>query len=277
MKQIIKKIGKNNYRIEEFESVLELTNANKTREVNEHWENRSMDKSDISKSWEGVSSYDEAYELLANGWEQETKKMANLVDKITKTGMKSKTSFVNNVHGFTPNVPLSIMNVPTSMIDVQRTQIKSKVINIIYDSGASCCESTESMLKAGLNMINTIINLELSGYRVNLKVMDCYCDSESIECCLVNIKNANQSFNLKKMMFPLAHSAWLRVIGFDWEDKSPITTYKGGRGCPYYVELRNRKVDRNDFKEIFGDTTFYINYKDASEGVENLEKIIKKH
>lgn len=276
MKQIIKNIDGRKYNIEEFASVLELANANKTREVTKEWERCKLDKNDIG-SWEGVSSYDEAYDLLANGWESETKKLASLVDKITKTGTRAKTSFVNNVHGFTPNVPLAIMNVPTSMIDVQRTQIKSKVINIIYDSSASSSESSESMLKAGLNMINTIINLEMSGYRVNLKVIDCYCDRTSIDCCLVNVKNANQSLNLKKMMFPIAHSAWLRVIGFDWEDKSPIVDFKGySRGHPYYVALRNGEAKKDDFKKIFGDTTFYLNYKDAIEGTENIEKILLK-
>lgn len=276
MKQIKKQIERNLYQIEEFDSVMELVKTNKTREVKECWKGRELKPSDVHKSWYGVDSIDEAYDLLLNGWSEGTKQVATLVDKITKTGNRAKTNFVNNVYGFVPNVPLAIMNVPTSMIDIQKTQVKSKVINIIYDSGASSSVSTESMLEAGLNLINTIVNLELSGYRVNLKVMNCYCDSGSVDVSMVNVKNANQSLNLKKMMFPIAHSAWLRVIGFDWQDKCPFTEYKSSRGRPYYVQLDDEVVGEDDFKQIFGDTTFYLNYKDAIEGTEEIEKKLQK-
>lgn len=275
MSKIIKKqIGKNLYKIEEFESVIELVNANTKREVNKYWEHDHLNKDDIGKGWYGVDSYDEAYNLLLNGWEEGTKKVATLVDKITKTGTRKKINFTNNVHGFIPNVPLSIMNVPNSMIDIQTTQVKSKVLNVVYDRGASCSVSTEEILEVGLNVVNTIVNLEMSGYRVNLKIMNTYCNGDSYDILIVNVKNANQSLNLKKMIFPLANPAWLRVIGFDWQDKSPITEYKCGRGRPYYVELNDEHANIDDWKKIFGDTTHYINYKMAKEGT--LEKMFLK-
>lgn len=276
MKHYVKKIGDNEYRVEEFDSVVELTKANKTREVTSQWDGASLNKGRISKDWHGVESYDQAYEFLQNGWEAGTKKVADLANKVSKTGTRKKTVFTNNIHGFTPNVPLAIMGVPNSMIDIQTINVKSKILTLIYDNTASSGVDTDDMLEAGINVVNTIVNLEMSGYRVNLKVMCSYCNSKSYDICIVNVKDANQPLNLKKIMFPIANSAWLRVIGFDWEDKSPISLYKSSRGTPWYVKNNEGYASVDDFKQLFGQNTFYVNYRMAKGGTDDIKGLITK-
>ena len=273
MKTYIKTVNNHKYQIEEFESVLELTNANKTRKCKECWKHEDMNKHSYGY-WEGVNSYQEAYDLLSNGWEQGTKRVANLADKVANTGVRTKTSFVNDIHGFVPNVPLAMRNVPNSMINMVRTQIKSKVINIVYDISASSKVSSDDMINAGINVVNTIINLEMSGYRCELKVLDSYCTDDSYDCCMVKIKSADQPFNLKKMMFPLAHSAMLRVVGFDWENKCPFADYKPSRGQPYYVRIKHGKGSADDLKNILGANTVYLNYDMTKQGSENIKTIL---
>lgn len=276
MKTYIKKIGKNQYNIEEFESVLELTKIDEKRTVTEDWANHCLSESKVQgdSRWYGVSTIKEAYDLLSQGWQEGTEKALS-ISKNLKTIDRKKTNFVNNVQGFIPNVPLSLMNVPNSMIDVRPVQTKSKIVNIIYDNTASASVSSSDMIRAGVNLVNLIIDLEMSGYRCNVKCTTTSCQDGSVDICLVNVKNANQNLNLRKMMFPLAHSAWLRVIGFDWQDKSPIAKYKCSRGCPFYAYVNDGQAKLDDLKSIYGENTYFITYKQAINGKEALRDFLK--
>lgn len=273
MKTVKKKIRDYEYRCEQFESVLELAQVNQKRVVTEGWKDYQLKENQINEDWHGVSSSKEAYELLSNGWQEGVDKINEYVNKVAKTGYRSKVSFENAVVGFTPCVPLALMNVPNCMIGMKKENVKSKVINIVYDTGASAGVSSSSMLDAGKNLIQAIINLEMNGYRIELKVADFYCIGHKYDFTLTTVKNANQSLNLKKLMFPIAHSAWLRVIGFQWQDRSPMCAdnVDGGRGTPFY----NSNGTKEDLKELLGNNTVYLNYKDTRQGVEYITKIIK--
>ena len=274
MKVIRKNVNRRLYTVEVFDSVLELANIIKKRVVQDKWKNHALSKENISAdpNWYGVSSYEEAYDLLSGGWEKETKKIASLVDKVAKSAKKTKTQFYNDVCGFAPIVPLALIGVPNSMINTKRIEQKSKILNVIYDNTASWKISSESMIEAGIKLVETIINLEMSGYRVELSVLTSSVDKKYIDFSLTNIKKANQSINLKKMMFPMAHSAWLRVIGFDWQDKSPVTHYMKKRGTPFYNGMKKGLVYLSDLKEVFGKNTIYLDYITCSEGETAIKK-----
>lgn len=280
MRKYEKQVENNLYKIEDFESVLELTKVNNSRKVTDVWINHNTSgerlKARIIREprWYGVSSYEEAYKLLATGWAEGTENAKSLLKDI-ENGQKKKIQFTNEVEGFIPNVALSLMNVPNAMINTRTTSVKSKVIDIIYDNTANCGVSSSEMIKAGVNLVSFVTDLELSGYRCNVKVITTSCHDDKIEICAVLIKNANQTFNLKKMMFPLAHSSWLRVIGFDWQDKSPITTYDSGRGQAYGSWLKDERANRNDLREVYKNNSYILTYYDARDGKENIKKILK--
>lgn len=274
MKTIVKQFENRTYEIEQFDSVLELARINQKRTATEPYKNECLEKEGVTESFNGVKTIGEAYQLLADGWEKGTKELNKAVSEMVKTSFRSKTSFKNEVIGFIPNVPLSIMNVPNSMINIHKEQVKSKVISIVYDRGASCGVSPEEIMEAGKNIVSEIVNLETKGYRVELKIMDSFCRDGFFDMVLVNVKQANQSLNLKKLMFPIVHTSWLRVIGFDWMYKTPFARYMYGLGHPYYVELSDKVADKNDMKKIFGDNTVYINYKMAKRGSDYLEKVL---
>lgn len=278
MKRIDKKIENRMYKCELFDSVLEMAEINGRRMVTDAWKDNCL--KGVNSEWSGVTSKEEAYSLLKNGWEEATKKINKEVCDFSKNSGQKRTEFFNNVMGFQPVVPLSLLNVPNCMIDSRSRTIKTKVLRIVYDISASSGVTSDQMLSAGKNLVETIINLENNGYRCELYVIDSYCDTDNyekkIDICAIKIKDANQMLNLRKMMFPMAHSAQLRVVGFDWQDKTPIAHYISGRGKPFYVATNKYGVPKSDLKQVFGENTVYLTYNETKYGTGTIMQNIKR-
>ena len=275
MKYIEKKVNDVTFKVEEFDSVLEMMRIDSRREVNQYWKSVCLSDDDIRKSWQGVNTRKEAFDLLSNGWEEASKKCMVKVNKMMY-GTRVKNEFFNNVYGFTPVVPLALLNIPTNMIDVRKVQIKSKIITIVYENGGSASISPEELLEAGLKVVNMIIRLEQSGYRCEVKVMNGFFskDSKILYSPIVTVKRANELLNLKKMMFPIAHPAWFRVIGFDWEDKAPFSRYIEKRGYSFYVAVKKGLVKKDYLEKIIGDNAVYINYETVNEDKNALSLLL---
>lgn len=276
--ELIKKTidGRKHYNMERYDNVSELARTIRSRTVREVWEyERSRMNFDKRSDFYNVSSYEEAYKYLEEGWEAPTNRMTAALEKVAKLGTLSKVKTFNDIVGFQPNVPLAISNVPVSMINSKKVTVKNKVIHIVYDTGLSWRVNCENAFRAGLNLFETVLNLEMQGYRVELDALDATCVSKAYSFLCVNIKKANQPMNIKKMMFPICNPAFPRVIGFDWMDKCDFTEYSPNRGFPYYI-VESGRAKRTDLSVLLGDNAYYINYKDACKGKGYLQDLIKQ-
>lgn len=274
MKAFTAKAKRCTFNVEEYTSAMELVDTLKKRPVTEQWKNETDEVKHPKKSWAGVDSYDEALNLLKNGWTEKLNEMKTLANKVaTKSGGK-RISFMNDVAGFAPIVPLAMMNVPNAMIDMHMKPIKSKVVKIVYNITISCMIKPDTILKNGMKVVEAVINLENSGYRCEVVAMQNYYDNKYSDTLLLKIKEANQPLDLKRIMFPLIHPGMFRVIGFDWENKLPTGKHMFGRGRAIGYEFGNETA--NIFKEAFGDNCFYIDNtmleKEDSEYIENTLK-----
>lgn len=237
-----------------YDNAMEVAQTCRTREITD----RSFD--DKSKErfsdWEGVKTYDEALELLRNGYQPTVEKMAG-VFKANKSGEAKRFSFINNVQGFAPVVPLALKNVPNCMINMQMKPIKSKVVDVYYDMTASCSTDSDKIIKAGQTLLGTIVELEKQGYRFNLYAVQTYSDTESCDMLVVKIKSSGQPLDLKRISFPLTHTAFFRVVGFDWYSKVPGGKYRDGYGCG--IAYKNTEEElQNIAHQAFGKTAVYF-------------------
>lgn len=73
----------------------------------------------------------------------------------------------------------------------------------------------------------------------------------------MKIKSSNQPLDLKRMSFPLTHTAFFRVIGFDWYSRFPKGKYRSGYGRALGYELNDREMKEFATK-MFGDNAIYI-------------------
>lgn len=215
----------------------------------------------IRSEFHGVRSYDEAYELLATGYQSVVGK---LKEELKVRGNESpRFVFVNDIQGFLPVIPLALKGVPNCMIDTRIKPMKAKVIDVYYDMTANRDRDTEDFVRAGKLLLSAILGLEKQGYKINLYAIQSYWDCHnyahrSIDILCVKVKSSNSPLDIKRMSFPLAHPAFFRVVGFDWQSKSPITRdigYGRGRGIIHDFSQENcEKI----IKTIFGNNAFYI-------------------
>lgn len=206
-------------------------------------------------SFEGVKNYDEALQFLRNGYQPT---VAKLKEKMSvKDRSQKRISFQNNIVGASPIVPLALKGVPNCMVDMKMKPIKCKVIDVYYDMTCSCGTDSEDIIKNGQKMLGAILDLEHQGYRFNLYAIQTYSDTRSVDLLAVKIKSSNQPLDLRRMSFPLTHTAFFRVIGFDWYSKFPKGKYRSCYGHGLGYELSNKEMKEFSSK-MFGDNAIYF-------------------
>lgn len=275
--KIIKLNGYNiNFNTEEYNSVYELNKVINSRKVTDKWQGK--ENKHIDPTWCGISSKEEAYKLLVNGWKDKVKAVSTLSNKVEGNDEEKRNKRVNSVVGYTPIIPLALKGVPNCMVDTESKKIKSKVLKIIYNLGLTCDYSSEDILNCGLKFINAIYDLEHSGYRCEILGLQMFCskDNKTIDGFMIHLKDANQPLDLQRLMFPLLHPAMFRVVGFDWQDRFPKGIFMSGRGRSITVFCDDEAKIRQDMKKIFGDNTRYFDtpmiFKATRAGNENFVK-----
>lgn len=249
-----KKAGKVSFHMERYESAMEVVEKARARKITDS-SFHNMSKRSLGE-WEGVQSYQEALDLMRNGYQPTVEKMRGLF-KANKSGESKRFAFQNNVQGFAPVVPLALKNVPNCMIDMRMKPIKAKVIDVYYDMVTSAGVSSDQILATGQELLGTIIELERQGYRFNLYAVQSYSDTASCDMLVVKVKSAGQPLDLKRISFPLTHTGFFRVIGFDWYSKVPGGKYRFGYGSAIGYELDEKQLKKT-VEDLFGKTAVYL-------------------
>ena len=241
--------------IEHYDSAQQVVEDCRKRSITDSSFN-DMQNESIRKNWHGVESYEQALELLSKGYQPTVDKLKEGL-KSNKSGIGKRITFKNDIVGAVPVVSLAIIGVPNNMVHTKIKPIKNKVIDIYYDMTCSCGTSSETILKNGQKVLAAIIDLEQKGYAINLYAVQTYSDSGSTDVLCVKVKSSGQPMDLKRISFPLTHTAFFRVIGFDWYSKCPKATYRGAYGRAIGYELEE-KEQREFAKQAFGSNATYI-------------------
>lgn len=248
---ISKKVNGHKLNLEIFNSADECVRLCRSREITSDRFSNMQDGTlgRHSSSWYGgVRNYDEALEMLHSGYQQTVDSMKG-VFKTNVSNAGKRFTFQNNICGFAPIIPLALKGVPNSMLDMHTKPIKSKIVDIYMDMTASYGTSAEDITEASKKVLSAVIELEQQGYRFNLYVGSAYCN-DSADVLAIKVKSAEQPLDLKRISFPMTHTAFFRVIGFDWYSRFPIGTYRFGYGTSAYREYGQKST--NMFRELFG-------------------------
>lgn len=260
--------------VERYDSSMDVVKDCRTRMITS---SRFEDKSkETFGSWEGVRSYEEALNLLENGYQPTVDKMKEKI-RNCKSGYQKRMRIENNVVGGAPIVASALMGLPKSMLDTKIRPIKCKVIDIYYDLTCSCGTDSDDIIKNGQKLLGAIIELERLGYKFNLYAVQSYSDSESADILVVKIKSSNQPLDLKRMSFPLTHTAFFRVMGFDWYSRCPKAHYRSGYGSGLSYKL-NSKEQKEFANKILGENAFYISGKEIMyNDEEHIKEVLEEH
>ena len=241
---------------EEYNSAMDVANDCETRKItNCSFENiKNADDWD----WRGVKNYDEAIELLKNGYIDKVEKIQKEINK-SVIGQSKRITLHNDIVGYAPIVPLAILGVPNSMINSKIKPIKAKVIEICYDIGCNAFVNSNDIIRVGIAFLKIIANMEMQGYRIKLTGIQVYANCKLVNLLRLNLKSANQPLDLKRISFPTIHTGFFRVIGFDWFSKTPHGEYIGsGYGKPITSTFSDKKDLREFVNQVFGKNTVYI-------------------
>jgi len=240
-------VDTNTIKYEYFDSSITMTDTIGRRKITDSRFSNSSDE--VDSSWTGVKSYGEALNYLKNGWDSaEIDRINKALKAATLKPAEKRVKFFNNVCGFAPVVPLALLNVPNSMVDMTIKSIKTKVIDFVYFLSASAYVSSEEIITAGTAVMEAIVDLEKHGYRVNLYSAQDYGDNMtyktngSYDIVFLKLKSASRALDVKRLMFPLIHTAMLRTIGFSWYERFPIGTYRDGYGYP--IDITDSKTHK---------------------------------
>ena len=259
---MIKKVKSKNigvdFMIESYNSTADVVRDCKTRKITDSDFNDMQDGTlgGHSKSFCGVDSYEQALQFLEEGYQPTVEKLKAGI-KANLQGNGKRISFHNDIVGYAPIVPLAILGVPNSMINSRMKPINAKVIDIYYNMTAGAGTKSEDIIKAGVKLLSAIIALEQQGYRFNLYAVQNYYKTGVCYMLKVKVKDAMQPIDLKRISFPLTHTGFFRVIGFDWYSKCPEAKHIGGYGYSLDYDFDNEKMQKTA-KEIFGDNAVWF-------------------
>lgn len=243
------------FHLEKFNSASEVVQTCSTRKITAaQFDNmRTVEYGE----WRGCSSYQEALDLLKYGYQPTVDKMRG-VFKIDRAGEAKRFAFQNTVAGFAPIVPLALKGVPNSMINMTMKPIKTKVVDVYYDSTFSARTDTKDMIATGQKLLGVIVELERQGYRFNLYAVQAYCGHDGLDGMIVKLKSAEQPLDLKRISFPLTHPAFFRVIGFDWYSKVPGGKYRDSYGHALVYEFKKDGEAKKVMETVLGKNSVYI-------------------
>ena len=255
--------------VEFYGSANEMADDLVNRKRSDH---RFEDDEYEDRSFVGASR-DEAYKMLRSGYQPV---VDSLKEKIKIYGKDKRFKSHNDVVGFAPVVPNAIMGLPKSMVNNVIKPIKTKVIDLYYDMTASCAIDSDDIIKAGEKMLSVILAMEAAGYRFNLyTTQNYYDDCNGCDMVCVKVKSANQPFDLKRMSFPAAHTAFFRGIGFEWYSKFPIGRYRYGYGHSIFREKEREEV-QEEYRRLFGDNIFCFSATDIIREGDEADEYIRR-
>lgn len=234
------------------------------------WEQHMSVISDYS--FTQTYSFDEAVNLMKNGWKDMSKR---LNDKLTvnckSMGMVQKRKVVNSVAGYQPIVPLYLADVPENMVNTIKVAMKQKVINITklicYGSGIS----TNTIIEQSIKALTLVKKLESMGYQINLYVALGTSSGGRNIMTRVKVKSAGERLNVSKLAFPLVHPSMLRRLMFRYIEVCPYTTksFVHDYGYPITKEDITPMLPKNEIviPSIWKDDINTINTLDGIKGI----------
>lgn len=237
-----------------FDSIYEFIKFITNIPINKVFKNVILYSKENNEYFTGTKSFNEALDLLKNGWDEMAKKVEKLAQlKLKDIGVKNQIKTYYDVVGFQPSVPRYLQGIPTNMVNKKNVKQKVKVLTLLKNIEYPGNTSIEDIINNSIKAFQIIRALEAKGIRINLEVFSYVKVRDYSEEVIVRvkIKDANERLNISKMVFPLIHPSMLRRIMFrELEVEPEINSYgwRDGYGIPITKpEEVQKKLKSNEY------------------------------
>ena len=229
----------------EFDSLQEFYDYICNTPINEtfRWATLASSRTDSNRtSWTGTRNFDEASDLLKNGWTVGAEKLTKQL-KVAQLDTQQQTAYRNvlSVCGYQAIVPLYLQGVPNSMVNKKLVPVKQKVLTLNKLVSVSASVSAQTLEAESIKCFQIIKKIEESGIRVNLNLMI----STGHVCVKIRLKSAGERLNVSKLAFPLVHTSMFRRLYFRFIETYP--TIPKSYSCGY-----GRVPSEDEFKKCCG-------------------------
>jgi len=198
------------------------------------------------REWYGTPNFEAAMHLARYGW---TKFMHQV--KTTDTDCWDMLNNLqlwetkHSVVGSGVDVGRYVIGMPDCM-SYQDSYLNDKFhaapkfVNVIVNITYSCGRDWDYVLKRGLDVVSAINTLEMNNVKTNIILLEnAESDDDDLYRIFIKIKDYQDIFYLEKLMFPIAHTSFLRRLIFSAEEREPREIRKvfeferdGGYGQP---------------------------------------------
>ena len=262
MRSTLKKVDNMTISLSEFTSLQDvisyLNSAPDAGVITKNASHRTGDK-----DWAGTSTFDEALNLMKNGWTDKSKELEGELKKPNKEAQETvqvtRQRSVYDVVGGNCSVPRYLQGVPTSMIrQVRAVQDvkKQKIMTVNYSIGFNSCVTGQQITNNAVKCLTYVRRLEEQGIRVNLNIVWVSYEYTDYVAFLIPVKKSSERMSIAKAAFCLCNPAMLRRIGFALMEKDKnLREMKYGEDFKY--GYGKSTADKEKLGKIFPDMEIY--------------------
>lgn len=273
---------------------------------------REVSHSTYDKKWFGTPNFQAAMDLARFGWTEFLDKIKpkDLEDFKIQSNMELWET-KNSVVGSGVDIGRYMMGLPDCM-QYQDTylnekfHVSPKFVNIVVNVCYSWTFDFDYILERGLKIVETINQLEMNNVKTRVILLENSEKYDNLYRIYIPIKDYQDIFYLEKLMFPIAHTSFLRRLVFSAEEREPgyirdiCCFYKGGGyGTPSdkfkydskttlyfgaevsysYVNRWIKEVINGDPKDYAGNTEFDKHLQDLQyqTNKQNVDEELKKY
>lgn len=176
------------------------------------------------------------------------------------------------VYGGAVNMGRYLTGNPQCMVAVRREKVKSKILELAFDSCVSAYVNADTIRIIGLAILGAISRLENTGYKVRIHAINAVkLNNGNVLGYDLLLKDSSDILSPTRIMFPLQDPAFERVITFGYQVRNPHWDDSYGMGTP----IKHVVDDLDEFyKGTFGyDHVFSVQkLADLSGGMSKYER-----
>ena len=189
------------------------------------------------KRFTGTKSFPEAAKLVNKGWKKGRDQLISQVETLAlKKDLVSAPSFLYDVAGARPEVPLAVAGDPCCMWDVNPVmESKAPTYRLFINISASCQWEAPQLMKWGACILSVVDSLEAQG-DCSLEINICQADTDQNGLkteFIIRLKDAGQHLDFDVMAFAIAHPSMLRRVMFGCMERVVADDAENRMGCGY--------------------------------------------
>lgn len=245
-----KEIGSRKIYIKEFESIKDFYEHCRTAPINTKCFTRDR-AAKGEYSFCKTYSYNQAEELLLNGWEEGSKKLTTKLNIAnSKVQSREVKRAIFDIVGFQASVPRYLQGIPTNMVNKKTVKQKQKVVTIIKGINYAGMVSPETIMEDSVKFLQIVQAIEAQGIRVNVDVLSLAIQGSEESYIRMPIKRSSERLNISKMSFPLIHPSFLRRFIFrarETDMRLKDTSWGYGYGRPAEEQFVKRLLNPGEY------------------------------